>query len=493
MSIELISQRTKQGKKFDNGDGSFTAVAALGVLHYESEIDSGVFDAEIDCSPVYVDSVQLDGWLVEQNGWHYALGQPGDKESDGWVGFGGRQGAHWFKFRLARVGYLHGLTRDWDDIGGAPSYDRANLSQETFTRELVPDVNVNLASVAEWADIWTTPGGGSFMARWGVKGHQLKEEIVINQAAREWIADNRPPSTPAGETFFGFVLQLDWSDISKVVCDGEEQDVDSDWSAEVPVHLRDDLNRLLAFLPVGRCYVGEGKERGGLNLRKRFWQDGGRHYLLIGARVDLLNGLPAGDLVFDPTVTPSTTASADDALAWTPATLNVLQGDQFFGDDGSTNDSGYRFILAVAAGATISAAKLTFEATASLSADTVRNEITYQDANDPGDFSGDSYADFQARTRSAALQAWDFTTNWISGLDYDTADFAAVIQALVNEAYWASGEHCVILVDDDGSDGNAHRKGASWDHPSGAAPMLTVTYTTGVPRHTDYYRRLRET
>ena len=76
-------------------------------LHRQSMLDSGVFDADLDATLERINNTQLDGWRVSTLDWHFALGKPADKLTDGWVGFGGRQGAHWFRFRLARVGYLH--------------------------------------------------------------------------------------------------------------------------------------------------------------------------------------------------------------------------------------------------------------------------------------------------------------------------------------------------------------------------------------------------
>lgn len=476
---ELVNRRGPRNKTFDNGDGTHTEVAAQVDLHYESELDSGAFDAEIDCSPVRVDNAQLDGWQIIQNGWHYALGQPSDKASDGWVGFGGRQGQNWLRFRLLRSGYLHWPTRAWEDIGGAPDYDRANLSQEIQSRDLYPGTSLNLGSVAEWGDIWTTPGGGSLGVRWRVSGRDLKEDVVVNQAAREWLAANSPPSTPADETWFGFVFQVDWSDIPQVFKSGIAQDVEGDWDAiNVGVELQDADDRVLAFLPISHVYVGEGKERTRWTLRKRFWKDGDDYYLLVGARVDHLNALPVGDLVFDPVVNPQIAADDDDATSWTPNNCDETANDLFIGDDSADNDVGLRFTLNVAAAATITAATLTFTASANLTDDTVRTKIHYEDANDPGNFNGCTWASFQGRVRSAASIDWDFITNWATDTAYNTDDFAAVIQALVNEAYWASGEHCIMFVDDDGSDANAHRKAYAHNAAPAKAAVLNVTYTT---------------
>jgi len=152
-----------------------------------------------------------------------------------------------------------------------------------------------------------------------------------------------------------------------------------------------------------------------------------------------------------------------------------------------------RFTLNVAAGATITAASITFTANANQSGDTVRVKIYYEDTNNPGDFSGDDAAAFDARTRSAASVDWDFTTDWVDGTEYESVDITSLIQALVNEAYWSSGEHVVIIVEDDGSDSSAYRKADGYDSDSAAAPLLSVTYadTTVVTAAMDTYRRRR--
>jgi len=476
---ELIDQRNRKARTFAEANQRMCC-CTLAALHYESEPDSGAYDAEIDCTPQRIQNAALDGWRIVANDWHYALGQPGDKSTDGWVGFGGRQGAHWFKFRLARVGYLHWPARAWQDIGGAPTYDRANLSNETRVLTIGPNSDaVNIGSVATWREIWTTPGGGELSVSWRA-GDQLKEEIVINQAARGWIRANRPPTTPADETWFGFVFQLDWSDVPRVVRDGIVQDIDGDFADDGErIELRDALDRLLAFMPLDHAFVGIGKQRVEIPLRKRFWRDGDDYYLLIGARTDELAMLADGDLIFDPTVTPAVGANADDALSWEGGnfgtTYDVYLGNYF----DEWNNNGLRFQLNVPNGATISEAKLTFTASATLSDDTVRVKIAYQDANDPSDFSGDTYTTFEARTRSATGVDWDFTANWSTDSTYDSDDISTVIQALVNEDYWAANEHCVIFADDDGSTSYAYRTAYSYDNSSSDAVVLTVVYTAG--------------
>lgn len=305
------------------------AHCTLAWLHYPlAGPDSTDTDGEVDCTPVRVDNAQMDGWRITANGWHYALGidKAVSTTQDGWVGFGGRQGKHWFKFRLFRVGYLHWPSRAWQGLGNAagttdlaPDYDRANLTRTVQTKTIGPagaTQVLNLQCTAQWVGIWTTPGGGRLDIRWRATARELKEEIIINQAAREWIAANRPPLTPASETWFGLVFRLDLSDVPKFWRGGVSQDLSTvdadddagDWKAT------DAGDRLLAFLPLDRAasdprtVSGHPNARTFIPLRKRLWKDGdGNHYLLIGAKVLDLNGLLVGGITFDPTFTVAET------------------------------------------------------------------------------------------------------------------------------------------------------------------------------------------
>jgi hypothetical protein len=310
---ELQNKRLRNGRVYADGNKR-KFHASVAPIHYESQIDSGVFDAEIDMTRVRINNAQFDGWRITQNGWQYALGQPSNKTTDGWVGFGGRQGQHWLQYRLVRLGYLHYPTRTWDDVGGSPTYNRNRLTSQNLTKTF-PVLNEELTyrSVAEWREIWTTPAGGECYIAWNLDGKFLKEDIIINEAGRNWIKNNRPPTTPLDETFFGFVFQLDPSDIPKWVKNQIQQNIEDDFDdSDGRIEIRDTLDRLLGFMPIDNVHVETTDNRATalLNgfdkykkpLRKRIWKDGdGNYYLLLGIRVDQLNQMMDGDLRFDPT------------------------------------------------------------------------------------------------------------------------------------------------------------------------------------------------
>lgn len=321
--IEQTSRRGLMDKTWLNDEtGQYRFVQVSGThLHYPTASpDSDILDGMVDFSPVRVNNAQLDGWMINSGGWRYALGIPAEYPGqDGWVGFGGRQGQNWLKTRLLRCGYLHGPTRTWQDVGGAPTYNRGDLSSEispvTIGPEGVEEI-INALSVTTWHNIWNTPGDGEVFIEWVKEGKKLREDITINQAAREWIVANRPPSTNPSETFFGFVFRLDVSDIPKWIKNGIAQNIEGDFDDEGGgFELQDSLNRFLVSMPMSHARSGDGV----VNLRKRIWKDGdGNHYLLVGVRVPDLNGLPAGDITFDP----------DYAIDATAGDTTLLSGNQ---------------------------------------------------------------------------------------------------------------------------------------------------------------------
>jgi len=444
----------------------------LAPLHYEATIDSGVYDAAIDATPVRVDNPQFDGWRITAAGWHYALGKDLENHGDvdGWIGFGGRQGAHWFKFRLLRVGYLHWPTRAWQDIGGAPIYDRADLSRETSTLTVGPnDDQVAVESGAAWRNIWITPGGGEVAVSWWANGERLKEEVTVNQAARTWVEANAPPETPASETWFGFVYRLDWSGVPKVLRDGVEQDTDGDFADDgEAIELRDATDRLLAFMPIGAVWTSDFEISA--PLRKRFYRDGSDYYLAVGVRCGTLAGLPDGDLVFDPTENMQVSASSDDAedadgtVTLTGPYLRLYQGSDCY--------LGWRFVpgTSIPQGATVSNADFQFRFDHA-NFDTINNRPLYgEDGANPGTFT-ESSSDIANRTATTA----SVNVNLVDvGTDWQLVEVDSILEELVGD--YTVQAVVLILHDSTGSDA---ARITAYDGDSANCGKLDVTYTTG--------------
>ena len=478
--IERVDRRTRRSKTWqnDSNPAKFSLDTSGPTLHYESVIDNGDYDTPVDCTPVRVDVPSFDGWRITENGWHYALGKDlaNHGSEDGWVGFGGRGGQHWFKFRLLRIGYLHWPARGWTDLGGSPNYNRARLTRETLGFALDTDgIDLPIASTANWGRIWTTPGGGEVSVNWEARGDGLKENVVLNQAGREWLVANMPPTTPINETYFGFVFRLDWSDVPRVYRQGVLQDVEGDFADDdESIELRDDLDRLLAFMPISEVRVKIADEPlGSAPLRKRFWKDGdGNHYLLVGARVDILNGMAAGDLIFDPTVDEIVTASNDDMRETGTGGVDSSANSRL---NASFPYAGYIWdAVAIDGGVTI---------------DECYMQI-YGDHPSLIEFTGDW--DFVAEDDCAAWSTGSGTydvsgrtlTGNAIGIDITlstsayttTSSNVAALQAIVDRGGWSSGQDMGVVVAHTGADNAQY---STYDDASAEAPKLHIEYTEG--------------
>ncbi len=300
----------------DNRKGRYESVLGTSLNYRVGGPDGSAF-APIDMTPIRDTSGGNDGWRVTQNGWHFFLGQPAGKATDGWVGFGGRQGERWIYQRLVRAGYMEYTGRTWDDISGAPNYARANLTSTPRSLTLGPpgaEQTITAAADVTWRNVWTTPAGGELYLTWRAEGRSLKEEVVLNAAARTWIAANRPPATAPATTYFGFVFHLDVSDVPRVVKNGALQDLGGDFdddNGSSRIGLKTAGDAWLGFMPVSVAFSQDRRQS--IRLRKRIWKDGdGNVYLLVGAKVADLNSLSAGDVIFDPTISSQPDASAGD-------------------------------------------------------------------------------------------------------------------------------------------------------------------------------------
>jgi len=158
------------------------------------------------------------------------------------------------------------------------------------------------------------------------------------------------------------------------------------------------------------------------------------------------------------------------------------------GYNGATNKqwgAGMRFTgIAIPNGATILSAFLTLRANATSADTVVRSRISAEQVDDAPTFADDGAA-FAARWANRTAQVdWDDIEAWVNGNDYDSVDFKAVIQAIVDRVGWATGQDIVIFWEDfeDRSDSEAGhmRTAKAFEHADNVPPKLTVTYTEAV-------------
>ena len=475
-------QRARRNRVWrDQASGQFRQISGLVPVAYDGERGP----VAIDMTPQRVGR----GWQITANAWHFRL------NDNGWVGFGGRGGQHWLRFHLLRLGYFDDpagtphLANSFHPIGGAPTYDPTNLSQSPQAGPVGPDGEQPvLAATFAWHDLWPTLPAGEIYAQWQVDGARLKEAIVLDQAARNWLAANRPPShfdLPVAGTYFGLVFQVDWAGVPKRLVNGIERgDGDDFTDDDGAIELRDASDALLGLLPIDAVVVPDA-ERGTANtarLRKRFWRDGdGNTYLAVGLPVAALSALPAGDLVFDPTVTPGIAANSEDVYyhentSTSTEFTNGISGVHYWGRySGDHEHGGYRFVVNVPQGATIDSAYLKPTVVDSGSANTM--EIAAEDADDSSAWNYSSlkpWNDHQDITPTTARVNWDLSS--LSSGPVSSPDIKTIIQEIVDRAGWQSGNHISLHVVHTGTtSGNVE---TGMDDYSGSNPaQLEITYT----------------
>ena len=492
---EVTDKRNRTSKTYQDAENpnKFSWDGSLATIHYESTIDSGNYDSPVDMTPVRVNNAVLDGWEITQNGWHYRLGTPTDKGEDGWVGFGGRKGERWFNFRLAQVGYLEWNNKHFDDVGGAINYDRENLSTQVNNLTLGPNnEELPVESALSWKNLWTTPDGGSLGIRWRVNGDELKEEIVVDQKAREWSATNKASKTKKDETWFGFVFDIDWDDIPKVIRDGVEKSKGSDLDLVDEgknIEFKDETDRLLAFMPISDAWVvdsnGEEISNSRTELRKRFYKQGNDTYLLVGLRSDTLDSLPDGDLIIDPTLNYQVGASAwndheikDVTIPGTNGTYGYLDTYAHWGNRTSAGQyGGVRFTgVTIPVSSVISTSYLSFRAHLDTAGVTCNLRIEGNDI--AAAVAPTKTADFWALTRTTNSVDWNNVDSWVGGTWYNTPSLNIIIQELVDSYNYSAGSAMQFPLANNSSSTDAYRTYRTFDSTPADAPRLHIEYST---------------
>ena len=159
----------------------------------------------------------------------------------------------------------------------------------------------------------------------------------------------------------------------------------------------------------------------------------------------------------------------------------ITDNDTGGGYSQGTQKVGLRFTaMSIPAGATITSAYLTFRAIAAdapmtnsdptnltIKGQLIANAPTFPATN--GDISG--------RTLTTAAASW-VPTAWTTGTDYDSPSIVSVIQEIVNQGGWVSGNAIAIIIT-----GTGHRASQAYDSAPATAAKLVVTYAaTGLYR-----------
>jgi hypothetical protein len=488
--VELVGSRGKSHVVYrDDATGVNRFVQFAGTRIHRSD------GARADMTASRRNDGVLDGWEVIGADWHFRIGTPAGKATDGWIGYGGRGGERWIYSRLVRFAYVHWPTRSVQAIGGAPSFLRGKLSSSSEVVDLgIPGESVVAGHVVEWRDMWNTPGAGEVWARWVADGKGLKEEVVVNAAARAWIQANIPPATNPVDTYLCMIFEMDLPAGGRLVKGFTDQDLDGDFEDDGgPLDVRNTNGDFLGFMPSDFAYSGDRMSR--VPLRKRIWKDGdGHRYMAVGAKVEDLAGL-SGDLIFDPTYTsqPDATAGVDVLLLKSSPTTNfgTWQGNDL--DDGASESRCLiKFDLtSIPSGSGITSAVLNLTTRAVSSGAVSCHVASVKSANSSWTESGARWNNTNGSTswagsagcstsgtdfESTDIGSWTSTSSAGGGTVETISISTSTISDIVNNPSNNYG----LLIYATGTFGSVVY--ASSDHATaGWRPKLTVDYTSGGP------------
>jgi len=169
-------------------------------------------------------------------------------------------------------------------------------------------------------------------------------------------------------------------------------------------------------------------------------------------------------------------ANGDDGFGDSAGGFDAAGNYVYAGNTGgNTQRPFFRFAnITIPPGSTILTAIITFVAYFSLSGTTCKVKIYAELAANPA--APTTKADLYGRTLTTSNVAWTLPA-FTGGTAYNTPDFAAVMQEIINQATWASGNAVQFILPDDTSTAAAVRSLATLEHATYSEAYLQITYT----------------
>lgn len=178
------------------------------------------------------------------------------------------------------------------------------------------------------------------------------------------------------------------------------------------------------------------------------------------------------------TTSISITASADDCHDLTNGTFVNAISPAIFGKSGSVFTVGFRFLdVTVPAGVTILSSTITIQASNS---DTVGNSIVdiyaWATTTPPGFGNSDGIRPRDINPVTNATVSWT-QGGWSANSNYVTPDLSTIIQEIINQPDWESGDDISFVFRPNAST-NAYRRAKTYEASTTTAPVLYIYYTT---------------
>ncbi len=176
-------------------------------------------------------------------------------------------------------------------------------------------------------------------------------------------------------------------------------------------------------------------------------------------------------------------ADADDCMAWKDAS-DVWQwsnsygynqvGRRYIGGQLKAYGCSIRFPGIAIQNAVISTAYLKLKAAASNSSTTVNSKIKGEKATNPNQIV--SLIDYSARVRTDYIVNFDNIGEWVTDTWYNSPEIKAILQEIIDQDGWASGNALIIFWDDhderSSADANTYRTAQA--HESGVTNEIIL-------------------
>lgn len=169
-------------------------------------------------------------------------------------------------------------------------------------------------------------------------------------------------------------------------------------------------------------------------------------------------------------------ASSDDCII-NGSSISLTGANISMGaEGGGTYEAGVRFTGAtVPQGSTFSSAQLYFYSWDDYSTTNCDLIIRGELIADAATFT--TNADFVARTRTSNSVAWDNVGSWSADFQYTSPELTTIMNEIVGQGSWASGNDFVLFINDNGSTNLHYRRAYAYDAGLQAIEFFGV-YTT---------------
>jgi len=484
---EFIELRTQNSKTYQLSDGTYQLVAYSGPIHYKDDPDN-TLEPWKDINTGITSSPRTNwDWEVTKGLWHLLI------KDDTTVALG-RDG-NWIGFRLDGIAYLDVNTKEY-----------VILQQK---QNVTPTVSGNKI---RWENIFY----GTNLEYTYIE-NRFRENIEVTQLTRDWLANNPPSSYGLNNqnTYLTFYMECDWKDAYPAEDeDGNPVNWSNTFESEIQtISFRHQVkDYIVAMLPLSRANIRApppGEE--GIPIRKRFFSENDKNYLLFGSQVTKLNQLPTGTIVFDPdTFYPDEDPEEssfdgklqhlDDAgqtwaalIAETDATSFDDSGDYLLVRMSCIADSAWYYLERniitfptneLPDDALVTAATLTLYGYA-------KNDIFTTPiapdsniyASSPAGTTGLANGDFDSFGTTPFSTAITYA-NWNVGdpgnpndFVFNAAGIAAISKTAASEFGWINANYDVAEIDP-GTEAGKYARQAAWssDKGEGYKPKLVVTY-----------------